>query len=173
MLYLYWSIARIHKLPVMESLGLKRPTLRQALLWSAAGGLMATTLAGLMTLMPPQEGETGGMLTQLAESGTSGWLVWLGLALLVAPLVEELLFRGYVYPGVRGAVGPAGAALSVSAAFALMHAGEAGLYLPAIGGVMALALLLAWIRESTGNLVCCILCHLAYNGTLALLSAGG
>jgi len=171
--YIAWSISRIHHRPVLVSLGLARPEARAAAGWSAAGIVMALLLAGVMHLAPPGEDDTGGMLTQLAESGTSGWLLWLTLALLVAPIVEELLFRGYVYPGVRGALGPGRAALAVSGLFTLMHTGETGLYLPALGGLLCLALLLAFIREATGNLVCCILCHLSYNGTLALLSAAG
>jgi len=79
-------------------------------------------------------------------------------AVVVAPLAEELLFRGFLYAALRRYAGPLGA-ISVSAAiFALLH--DYPLGLPPL---FLLGFLLAYLYERTGSLAAPIAAHAANN----------
>jgi len=84
-------------------------------------------------------------------------------ALTVAPLVEEVFFRGYLYRAVRDTFGPWLAVLLVGLVFGLFHGLQyAGVPL-ALAAVTLMGLVTTWVRKHTGALVPCILLHVAYN----------
>lgn len=91
-------------------------------------------------------------------------------ALTVAPVAEELWYRGFVYAGVRRSLGPGVAVVAVGLWFGLIHAPE---YAGAPFGILSLCAMgvaTTWIRERTGAVGPCIVVHLAHNavGVLGL-----
>lgn len=97
---------------------------------------------------------------------------WQGLAItavLVAPLAEEVCFRGLLYPALRQRLGVLGSLLATSVLFALIHA-PATTWLP----LLLLALALGWLVETTGSIVPSIAAHAAFNAipVLSLLLGG-
>jgi membrane protease YdiL (CAAX protease family) len=79
-------------------------------------------------------------------------------AIVVAPLAEEMLFRGILYPAIKNRGYP-GAAMWISAfLFALMHA-NVMIFLP----LLALAILLTLLYEKTNNLMAPIAAHSLFN----------
>jgi membrane protease YdiL (CAAX protease family) len=90
-------------------------------------------------------------------------LVFLVLVVL-APLAEELLFRGFIFKGMRKRLSFWWAAIITSALFALIHWQiNVGL------DVFALSLVLCWLRERTGSLWPSIMLHATKNGLAFLL----
>lgn len=77
----------------------------------------------------------------------------------IAPLVEEVLFRGYLYGKIRTKVPIWVAILAVSALFAVVH----GQWNVAID-VFALSIVLCILREVTGSIWSGILLHMLKNG---------
>ncbi len=98
-----------------------------------------------------------------------GWIVKAVLAVIVAPVVEEVLFRGCVYPALRAIHGWRPALLVSAVLFGLVHA------VPAVILPMVLfGLALGWLAERTGSLLAPIVAHAAFNGlTVATLLAFG
>ncbi len=95
-------------------------------------------------------------------SGASG--VWAKayffvLAVVVAPVVEEVLFRGMLLPALARLVGVRPALVVVAVLFALVH----GLYLPSaiIFFILSIAFSLAYIHR--GTLVTPVVMHAAFN----------
>lgn len=88
------------------------------------------------------------------------------LAVVTAPLGEEAIMRGALYPGLRRIprVGAGTAALISSVAFGLMHA---NLYQFVL--TVPLGMVLAGVYERTGRLRHVVVIHVAYNG-LSLLA---
>jgi membrane protease YdiL (CAAX protease family) len=82
------------------------------------------------------------------------------LAAVWAPLVEESIFRGGFYHYLRGRLGIVAAALMTSFLFAVIH--PQGLV--GVPPLMALAMILALIREWRGSLVGSITVHAVHNG---------
>lgn len=94
-------------------------------------------------------------------------------AVLLAPLGEELLFRGVLFQGVRARRGFWAAALASAAVFTLAHVGDGGgpvADLIIVAGILPLGVAFAAIMQWRGSLVASAVTHAVYNaGGVALL----
>lgn len=98
-------------------------------------------------------------LQALKTSGSAGELIALGIVtVVIAPIAEETLFRGILYPTVKQYGFPRTALWGTSALFALIHFNVA-IFVP----LLALALLLVWLYEKTDNLLAPIAAHATFN----------
>jgi membrane protease YdiL (CAAX protease family) len=98
-----------------------------------------------------------------------GWDRAVGLFAVVAlaPLFEEVVFRGAIYRGLRGLAGVWPAALGSGLVFAAIH-GAAPQALP----ILVLGVLLALCYERAGTLLAPITLHALHNGAaLAWITA--
>ncbi len=77
---------------------------------------------------------------------------------VVAPVVEELFFRGFALPGLMKVFGPWTAIVISSVWFAASH-----FQLIQFPGLLAIGLVLAYARVRTGRLLPCIALHMAFN----------
>lgn len=115
-------------------------------------------------------------LEELLEiSGPVDLATTVGLAVLVAPLLEEALFRGVLLRGLAARRGPRSATVWTAFFFALFH-----LYNPwQIVPTFFLGLLLGWIVLATRTLLAGVLVHAGFNAVslglfaLALEDIGG
>ncbi len=84
------------------------------------------------------------------------------LSLLFAPVMEEVFFRGFVFGGLRGRWGLAGAALASGALFSLAHIGNPGSFyiIPPIAAVGAL---FAVGYAYSGSIFASIIAHFLFN----------
>jgi len=98
----------------------------------------------------------------------SSALLLMGLAILVAPLVEETLFRGYVYPVIARSWGVTAGVLVTGAVFGLMHAQQLRGGTAQIVLLMWVGIVLTWVRAKTGTVLASYLVHLSYNSFLFL-----
>ncbi len=83
---------------------------------------------------------------------------FLFMAVVLAPVVEEGLFRGFIYPAVKRRAGIVRALVIVSVLFAVVHH-NVGVF----GPLVVLALLLGLAYEVTGNLIVPITIHSLFN----------
>jgi len=104
---------------------------------------------------------TGGLSASSSERAAS-----VAVALLVAPAVEELVFRGLIQRALRTSLGPTASVLLSSACFALVHPLTS--MVPVFLGAICAALAL----ELSGALVAAMLVHAAYNAAALLLWVG-
>jgi uncharacterized protein len=92
-------------------------------------------------------------------------------AVIVAPLAEEVVFRGYLYPAAKRFCGPAGAILFSSLVFAAAHGNVVAL-LP----LFSLAVILCLLYELTGSIWASISVHFLFNAAtvgIQLLARSG
>lgn len=80
------------------------------------------------------------------------------LAVVVAPVTEELIFRGCLYGILRGACGRTVGILISALLFAAIHG-----HVPSLGGLFLLAVGLALVYERCGSLWAPISMHAAFN----------
>jgi ABC-2 type transport system permease protein len=99
-------------------------------------------------------------LDSQAISATSFWAVF-AAALLVVPLIEELLFRGLLYASVLEQVRPLHAIMVVAFLYALI----ADQTPSALGflALLSLGLTCGWLRKRTGGLSAPWAAHVAFN----------
>jgi membrane protease YdiL (CAAX protease family) len=79
-------------------------------------------------------------------------------AIVLAPVAEEFIFRGMLYPLVKRLGSPRFAFFGLSAIFAEIHL-DAGTLVP----LFVLALALTWLYEKTDNLLAPIAAHSLFN----------
>ncbi len=104
-----------------------------------------------------------GPVQELARGGRTA-LPWIlaFFAVVLAPIAEESVFRGLLYPALRGQGATRRrkilAAVLVSSFFALIHFNEAS-FLP----LFVLAMVLAWVFERTNSLATVMVAHGLWN----------
>ncbi len=98
-------------------------------------------------------------------------LTFISLVIL-PPLAEEIMVRGFLYSTLKKAMRPIGAVILTSALFAAAHLPEGGaagpLYIAALD-TFILSLVLIYLREKTGGLWASITLHASKNGIAFLL----
>ena len=94
------------------------------------------------------------------------FLVLLGLTLTVlAPLGEEIVFRGFFYRGLNSPLGPFAAILITAATWSALHAQYELFFMAQI---FAFGIFLGWIRWRSNSLILAMTLHAAINA-LALI----
>ncbi len=139
--------------------------------WRAIGrgGLLllaALPIVGLFSLIAlllpqdmQQEQELVTLFGDVSKSGNLETIVLIVLAaVVVAPLCEEFVFRGYFYPVWKRYFGPVGSAVLASTLFALMHVNIASL-----PGLFALAMCFTVAFEISGSILVPITMHAIFN----------
>lgn len=118
--------------------------------------------------VPPEVGHE--MLNWLAWSQTGiTRALLLGSALVVAPVFEEVIFRGLIQTVFVTHLAGVNRWLPVTAAaavFAMVHLGQPWQVLP---GLFCLGLVLGWLYERTGSLWPCVVTHAGFNGCNVML----
>lgn len=89
-------------------------------------------------------------------------------AVLLAPMIEEVVFRSLLFQSVRRKLGLSAAMVIQALVFAYIHL-EVVTNPPAVVGLVALALWLAGAFHRTGTLVVPVVAHATYNLTVLLL----
>jgi membrane protease YdiL (CAAX protease family) len=104
------------------------------------------------------------------SEGWAGKALMAGAAVIVAPLVEETVFRGFVYGVLKRYSDSWFAAILSAAMFALAH-----FHLGSAVPLFVLALGFSWAYERTGSLLVPMVMHALFNATtlVVLLFFGG
>ena len=165
---------RQHQVGWREAFGICGPRLPRALIMAlllvivilpVAWGLQIISMDALTRAgWPPEEQ----IAVTLLASTKSWWMrVYLGaFAVVLAPVAEEFIFRGMLYPFVKQLGWPRLAWVGVSFVFALIHDDVATLV-----PLFVLALALTWLYEKTDNLLAPIAAHSLFNvANLVILS---
>jgi membrane protease YdiL (CAAX protease family) len=90
----------------------------------------------------------------------------LAVLALLAPLVEELIFRGLFYGWVAGRWGTTAAWIASSLAFAVAHYEPAHIVL-----VLPLGFLFGWLRRRTNSILPSLASHIVNNGFAVIAAA--
>jgi uncharacterized protein len=90
-------------------------------------------------------------------------------AMTVAPLMEELFFRGFLYPVLARRLGMATSILLTSVAFGLLHGDQLKFSWAAVLIIFLVGVALTTVRALTKSVAASFLLHVGYNGTLSVL----
>lgn len=164
---------RQHQMDWRAAFGFHKLNLSRTLLWAAV--LAAVILPVALELQSvsvfflkktgwPVKDEAA---VALVSGAKSLWLkIYLGVfAVAIAPVAEEFIFRGVLFPFIKQLGFPKLAWMGVSFLFAAIHL-DAAIFLP----LFAFAVALTWLYEKTGGLLAPIVAHSLFNAVnLALL----
>ena len=159
---------RLHQVHWRDVLGLRKSGLLRALGW------IAVVLIGTLAMeyvyeviiqkigWQPKSQEAVELLLGAPLWPTG---IYLGIfAVLLAPVAEEFIFRGVLFPFVKQLGWPKLAWFGVSLLFALIH-GSVAIFIP----LFVLALALTWLYEKTGSLLAPIVVHGLFNAVNLVL----
>ena len=158
-------------LDLREVFALRRPrSLRAATGW--IGVALVTVWAASYALgQVLNAGKDQGLVPDHWESRHAGaFAANFAVVVLVAPLVEELTFRGFGVSGIAGVLGPAGAIAGVGIAFGVWH----GLLI-AFPVLAVLGAILGALRIRTASVYPPMVAHAIFNGValVAAVTLGG
>ena len=92
-------------------------------------------------------------------------------AVSFGPLMEELFFRGFLYPVLARRLGVAWGVVLTALPFGLLHAMQFGNAWSAVLVIFIVGVVLTIVRAATKSVAASFLVHVGYNGTLMLLAA--
>jgi len=138
---------------------------RVPFLWTVIGGL-ATAVAVAFVAYLIQIPTVSNPMTDIMMRDSLSLVLMAVFGILVAPLSEELAFRGFLQPLVVRSLGPVAGVLVAAVPFGLLHYREYGnswrhAVLIALAGVA-----FGWMRQATGSTRASTIMHASYNGLI-------
>jgi uncharacterized protein len=126
------------------------------------GVVMAIALLGVEHLLPMPKQLP---IEQMFSTSTAAWMmVFLGVA--VAPLLEELFFRGLLFPVLVRHLNLWLAVLLTAMLFALIHASQLGREWAPLLVLLMVGVVLTMVRWRAKSVAAAVLVHVGYNATL-------
>ncbi len=191
-LFLYVTLSVLRDLPFWRSLGWKKlnanPFAGKGKPWMYF--ISGSGLSLFVIIASSRVKNAEHVPIQEMFKSRSGMMLLMSMAVLVAPLVEETIFRGYLYPVfVRIAssvarffgmdspsairAGVVTSILTTGALFGLMHAPQLGWTWGLVGLLILVGVIFTFARAWTGTVFASFLLHLGYNSMLAFLTIVG
>lgn len=160
---------KYHK-PFGEAIEWRWPRSSIALL--SLGVVLLFGLQGIAHFLPiPKEVP----FDQFFKQPLDAWLTSI-FAVSFGPLMEELFFRGFLYPVLERRVGMGIGIFLTALAFGLLHATQLGFAWGPILIIFLVGVVLTIVRAVSRSVASSFLVHVAYNGTLTvftLIATGG
>ncbi len=164
-LLIFWIVSKIRKKKFTQSASLNK--LKPATIAPIVIGGIAFNFAisYLMSIIPfPQKWIDSYEASSSQVLGGAGIAMWISVVIM-APLIEELTFRGFVYTRLKQGMAKWIAVIGTSLLFGLVH----GTIIWAMY-TFVFSLCLIYIFERTNSLWGCILFHMAFNLVGAVMS---
>ena len=90
------------------------------------------------------------------------------LSVTLAPLMEELFFRGFLYPVLARRLGLPVAVFVTALGFALLHGAQLMFSWGPVLVIFLVGVVLTIVRAKTNSVAAGVLIHMAYNGTITV-----
>ena len=151
----------------------RRPDFLAAIHWNwpskiavylLTGFILSVALQALAHFLPiPKELPIDSFFQTPAEA----WALGL-LSITLAPLMEELFFRGFLYPVLARGIGVPIAVFLTALSFALLHGAQLMFSWGPVLVIFLVGMVLTMVRAKTNSVAAGVLIHMAYNGTLTI-----
>jgi hypothetical protein len=163
--FLYFTLHPRRPEPFWDTIGWRPPRtgeLARALFYPLCffgGAVLAVVIAAASAAMAPKQPLP---IQQFFLDRQSIYLMAI-LAVLVAPIVEETVFRGFLYPVIARSLGIFGGIAITGILFGLMHAQQLWGGWAQIGLLVLVGIIFTSVRARAGSVIPCFLLHLGYN----------
>jgi membrane protease YdiL (CAAX protease family) len=164
-LFLYISLAVLPGFPFWRTLGWRKITRSPWLFFFAGCGLSVLVFIVTAKVQPPEDVPIEGLFRYKNTA-----LLFMAMAVLVAPLVEETVFRGYLYPLFAKSFGVGSGVIITGVLFGLMHGAQLGWTWALVSVLIVVGVIFTFVRARTGSVFASFLLHLGYNSFIAVTS---
>ena len=128
------------------------------------GFTLSLALQALARLLPiPKELPIDSFFRTPAEAWALGIL-----SITLAPLMEELFFRGFLYPVLARGIGVPLAIFLTAVGFAMLHGAQLGFSWGPVLVIFLVGLVLTIVRARKNSVAAGVIIHMAYNGTITV-----
>jgi len=104
-------------------------------------------------------------IEKMYSASTDAWLM-LTLGVAIAPIIEEIFFRGLLFPVAERSLGARGGLWLTAVMFALIHQAQLAHALVPMLIILFVGYVLTSVRARTGSLAASWIVHTTYNATL-------
>jgi len=167
--FIFFLVAVVHQKNIPETFRLQNTHRYRGTSLVALGAMLAIAVFVVSSFFPPSSPPA---IEKLAESSSSvALLVIFGVCF--APIIEEIIFRGFLFSVLSEFGGSRLAVPATAVLFALMHAPQLWPSRAGILLILAVGYVLSIVRERSNSLIPSFIVHTAYNGMLVGASAIG
>ncbi|HSE97997.1 MAG TPA: type II CAAX endopeptidase family protein [Blastocatellia bacterium] len=163
-LALCWAVVtRFGSRPFLASLGWHWHGLSRSSRFFFVFGVVAIMFMiniALVQVLPEAEKTA---FSEMLKSSNTVRIVVAAMAVLTAPLVEEMVYRGMLYSPLRSRIGMSGSVMIVTVLFALVHIPQYSGAWASLVGLTILSFVLTIIRATTRSILPCVAIHLVFN----------
>jgi uncharacterized protein len=99
---------------------------------------------------------------------SEAWVLTI-FGITLAPLMEELFFRGFLYPVLARGIGVTAAIFVTGFAFALLHGSQLMYSWGPVLVIFLVGIVLTMVRAHKNSVAASLIVHIAYNGTISAL----
>jgi membrane protease YdiL (CAAX protease family) len=134
--------------------------------WLALGAVMLFVLAGLETILPlPKDTPFEHLFDRQRDA-----LLLALIVVSIGPLMEELFFRGLMYPVLARRIGTSWGIVLTALPFGLIHLPQYGWAWGAALVISLVGVVCGVVRAATKSVAASFLVHVGYNGTQMLIA---
>lgn len=160
--YIHFVVVRSYRKKFRDGIGWL-PLTYPAIYYLAAGALLVFSVT-LMAMVIGVPDESYPML-ELFEDREALWVLG-AFGVLVAPVIEEIVFRGFLFAAFEHVHGLGFALAATSLMFSLVHGSQYGWQWQNLLILFWVGLILGAIRARTGSTKATTLVHACYNGLI-------
>jgi uncharacterized protein len=164
-----WAVVtKFRRQPFLKSLGWNWAG-RSALYWLliSIGIIVLIVIADQFFIKVLPQSETS--FDKLLQSSQQVRIAVALLATVSAPIIEEIIYRGVLYAGLRKRLGVISTVVTVTILFASVHVLQYWGAWASMAGLTLLSLILTIVRAKTKSLLPCILIHFINNFFFSIL----
>jgi membrane protease YdiL (CAAX protease family) len=191
-LFLYVTLAVLRDAPFWSSLGWKKLSAQLSSTWGGPWSyfLGGCALAIFVGIASSQVKDTDNMPIRELFKNRENAVLLMCMAVFVAPLVEETVFRGYLYPLLARIIysvtrrfgaqppeairtGMFSSVVITGVLFGLMHGAQLGWTWSVVGLLILVGVIFTFVRARTGTVLASFLLHLGYNSMIAVTTIIG
>jgi hypothetical protein len=162
--YMYLLVTRVRRCPdFLAAIRWNWPSNPGAyLFW---GFLLSLALQGLAHLLPIPKNLP---IDNFFRTPADAWALTI-FGITMAPVMEEFLFRAFLYPVLKRQFGLGAAVLLTTLGFALLHGSQLKFAWGPLLVIFLVGLVLTIVRAQKNSVAASLLMHVAYNGTISAL----
>ncbi len=174
-LFLYVTLSVLRDFPFWRTLGWRR--LRpdamgrkpRPWIYFCSGLVLAIFVAFAGSQVHTKEGVP---IEEIFKNGHTA-MIFMAMAVFIAPLVEETVFRGYLFPLFAKSFGVVPGILLTGVIFGIMHGYQLGWTWGIVALLVLVGVIFTFVRAYTGTVLASFLMHLGYNSTIAAAAVIG
>lgn len=150
-----------HQLSLPQAISWNAPSQRRAL-FALGGGVCLALISDIGNVVLNPWIPKSLPITELFKDRPSAFLL-AGFAILIAPWVEEMFFRGFLYPALARYTGALVSILITAGAFTLLHGAQLSYSWAPLLLIFIVGVTLTAVRAATDSVALCVIVHMTYN----------